>query len=143
MRDNPSPNAMKTLTNRNLRRVSALAAFAIALFFLIPLASAPAQTHDLDYLLVGGRIVDGTGSFPRLADVGIRGDRIAFIGNAASAHVHAKQTFSAKGLIICPGFIDPHTHADGYLNDPVRHSNLNYIMQGVTTVVVGNDGGGP
>ena len=137
---------MKTrTTDLNLRRASALAAFAIALFFLIPLASAPAQTQmqPLDYLLVGGRIVDGTGSGPRRADLGIRGDRIAFIGNAAAAHVHAKQTFSAKGLIICPGFIDPHTHADGYLNDPVRRNNLNYIMQGVTTVVVGNDGGGP
>lgn len=121
------------------------AAFAIAVFFLIPLASAPAQTQtqQLDYLLVGGRIVDGTGSALRRADVGIAGDRIAFIGNASRAHIHAKQTFSAKGLIICPGFIDPHTHADGYLNDPVRRNNLNYIMQGVTTVVVGNDGGGP
>ena len=135
---------MKTLlTNLNLRRSSALAAIVITIFFLLPLASVPAQTQPLDYLLVGGRIVDGTGSGPRRADVGITGDRIAFIGNAAAAHVRARQTFSAKGLIICPGFIDPHTHADGYLNDPVRRNNLNYIMQGVTTVVVGNDGGGP
>ncbi|MGC1105569.1 MAG: amidohydrolase family protein [Candidatus Acidiferrales bacterium] len=135
---------MKTrLENANMRRTSALAAFAIALLVLIPLASAPAQTPQLDYLLVGGRIVDGTGSGPRRADVGIRGDRIVFIGNATRARVHAKQTFSTKGLVICPGFIDPHTHADGYLNDPVRRNNLNYIMQGVTTVVVGNDGGGP
>ncbi|MGB6877419.1 MAG: D-aminoacylase [Candidatus Acidiferrales bacterium] len=135
---------MKTLpTNLNLRRASALAAIAIALFVLIPLASAPAQTQPLDFLLLGGRIVDGTGSAPRRADVGIRGDRIAFIGNASRAHFHANQTISAKGLIICPGFIDPHTHADGYLNNSIRRNNLNYIMQGVTTVVVGNDGGGP
>jgi len=125
-----------------LRCKPALAAFLVAFLLLIPLTSV-AQTQPLDYLLVGGRIVDGTGSAPRRADLGIRGDRIAFIGNAAPAHVHAKQTFSAKGLIICPGFIDPHTHADAYLNDPVRRNNLNYIMQGVTTVVVGNDGGGP
>ena len=135
----------KLPTVATIRRASALAALAVALFFLPPLASTPAQTQtqQLDYLLVGGRIVDGTGSGPRRADVGIAADRIAFIGNASRAHVHAKQTFSAKGLIICPGFIDPHTHADGYLNDPVRRNNLNYIMQGVTTVVVGNDGGGP
>jgi N-acyl-D-amino-acid deacylase len=136
---------MKTLTtNQDLRRASTLTALAVAaaLFLLVP--NAPqAQTQSLDYLLVGGRIVDGIGSGPRRADVGIRGERIAFIGNASHAHIHAKQTFSAKGLIICPGFIDPHTHADGYLNDPVRRNNLNYIMQGVTTVVVGNDGGGP
>ncbi len=107
-------------------------------------ASAPqAQTQSLDFLLLGGRIVDGTGVPPRRADVGIRGDRIVFIGNASAAHLRANQTISAKGLIICPGFIDPHTHADGYLNNPARRNNLNYIMQGVTTVVVGNDGGGP
>jgi N-acyl-D-amino-acid deacylase len=140
------------MSNASLRRsifqrASALAAIGTAIFLLIPLASAPAQTGGsaarLDYLLVGGRIVDGTGSGPQRADIGIRGDRIAFIGNHAAGHVHAEQTFSAKGLIICPGFIDPHTHADGYLNDPVRRNNLNYIMQGVTTVVIGNDGGGP
>jgi N-acyl-D-aspartate/D-glutamate deacylase len=107
------------------------------------LARGSAPQDQLDYLLVGGRIVDGTGSSPHRADVGIRGDRIAFIGNAVARHLRAKQSFSAQGLIICPGFIDPHTHADGYLNDPVRRNNLNYIMQGVTTVVVGNDGDGP
>ncbi|HLW82228.1 MAG TPA: D-aminoacylase [Candidatus Acidoferrales bacterium] len=135
---------MKTLlTNLSLRRASALVALAIAIFFLVPLASAPAQTQPLDYLIVGGRIVDGTGSAPRRADVGIRGDRIVFIGDAAAAHIQAKRTIDAKGLIVCPGFIDPHTHADGYLSDPVRRNNLNYVMQGVTTVVTGNDGEGP
>jgi N-acyl-D-amino-acid deacylase len=135
---------MKTvLTNLSLRRAPALTALAVAFFFLVPLSSAPAQTQPLDYLLAGGRIVDGTGSAPRRADVGIRSDRIVFIGDAASAHIQAKRTIDAKGLIICPGFIDPHTHADGYLSDPVRRNNLNYIMQGVTTVVTGNDGEGP
>ena len=98
---------------------------------------------SLDYLIEGGKIVDGTGTPERRADVGIRGDRIVFIGDAAIAHVKATHVISAKGLVICPGFIDPHTHADAYLSDPARRSNLNYIMQGVTTVVTGNDGGGP
>ena len=124
-------------------KASALAAIVIGVLSLIPLGSAPAQTQELDYLLAGGRIVDGTGSAPRRADVGIRGDRIVFIGDAASTHTQAKRAIDAKGLIICPGFIDPHTHADGYLSDPVRRNNLNYIMQGVTTVVTGNDGEGP
>ena len=105
--------------------------------------SQAAQCETVDYLLVGGRIVDGTGAPARRADVGIRGDRIVFIGDAAAAHVDAKRKISAKGLVICPGFIDPHTHADAYLSDPARRSNLNYIMQGVTTVVTGNDGEGP
>lgn len=120
-----------------------------ALFLILALASTsraqtkPVQEQSLDYLLVGGQILDGTGSAPRLADIGIRGDRIGFIGKASAAHLRAAHTISAKGLIICPDFIDPHTHADGYLDDPVRRNNLNYIMQGVTTVVTGNDGDGP
>lgn len=101
------------------------------------------QSQPLDYLLLGGTVVDGSGSAPRPADVGIRAGRIVFIGNASAAHLRAAHTISAKGLIICPGFIDVHTHADAYLADPIRKNNLNYIMQGVTTVVTGNDGGGP
>jgi N-acyl-D-amino-acid deacylase len=102
-----------------------------------------AQGEALDFLLVGGQVVDGTGSEARPADIGIRGERIAFVGDAAASHLQAKQTFSVAGLIVAPGFIDPHTHADGYLSSPTRRNNLNYIMQGVTTVVTGNDGEGP
>ncbi|HKW89606.1 MAG TPA: amidohydrolase family protein [Candidatus Acidoferrales bacterium] len=131
---------------------TSFASFASLVFFLLILLLAPAapakagnapQTQPLDYLLVGGTVVDGSGSAPRPADVGIRGDRIVFIGDSASAHLRAARTIDAKGLIICPGFIDPHTHADSYLSDPDRKNNLNYVMQGVTTVVTGNDGGGP
>ncbi|HEV2421084.1 MAG TPA: D-aminoacylase [Candidatus Acidoferrales bacterium] len=138
-------------TNLAFRRAALLAVLSLAASTLLSASrfsaekqrsSAVAQT-SVDYLLVGGRIVDGTGSAPRLADVGIRGDRIAFIGNAAAAHLHATEAISAKGLIICPGFIDPHTHANAYVDNPARRNNLNYIMQGVTTVVTGNDGGGP
>jgi N-acyl-D-amino-acid deacylase len=123
-------------------------AFLLAVSLLVSPASArPAASssrpESVDYLLLGGTIVDGSGSAPRPADVGIRGDRIVFIGNASAAHLRAAHTIRAKGLIICPGFIDVHTHADGYLADPARRSNLNYLMQGVTTVVTGNDGEGP
>lgn len=132
------------MNHRFFGRASVLAASAVAFFFFAPPAPLPqAQTQPLDFLLVGGRVADGTGARLRRADVGIRGDRIAFIGNSSAAAVHANQIISAKNLILSPGFIDPHTHADGYLNDPRRRNNLNYIMQGVTTVVVGNDGGGP
>ena len=94
----------------------------------------------VDLLLGGGTVVDGTGSAPRQADVGIRGDRIAFIGNAKEAKLHAVRVLDARGLVIAPGFIDPHTHADADLSSATRNSNLNYLMQGVTTVIVGNDG---
>ena len=81
----------------------------------------------------------------RNADVAITGDRITFVGDAGRANITARRTIDARGLIVAPGFIDPHTHAleDLSSNDPKRRANLDYLMQGVTTVITGNDGGGP
>ena len=103
-------------------------------------AARPAERVDL--LLLGGQVVDGSGSAPRAEDVGIRGDRIAFLGNASKEKVTAEHTLDVRGLIVCPGFIDPHTHTTGDLSSPALNGNVNYLMQGVTTVVAGNDGGG-
>ena len=116
--------------------------FSCGSFHLRGLAyPAPAQ-EPLDLLLEGGQVVDGSGSAPRAEDVGIRGDRIAFLGNASRQKVTAERTLDVHGLIVCPGFIDPHTHALGDLSNPKLNGNVNYLMQGVTTVVAGNDGGG-
>ncbi len=67
------------------------------------------------------------------------------MGDAAKSNVTARRTIDARGLIVAPGFIDPHTHAleDLSSNDPKRRANVDYLMQGVTTVITGNDGGGP
>ncbi|HTI62474.1 MAG TPA: amidohydrolase family protein [Gemmatimonadaceae bacterium] len=105
-----------------------------------PVALA-AQQH-VDLVLRNGTVVDGTGAPGRRADVGITGDRIAFVGDAAASHLTATKTIDASGLIIAPGFIDPHTHTAGDLSNPGRKANLAYLMQGVTTVVTNNDGGG-
>jgi N-acyl-D-amino-acid deacylase len=129
--------------------VAVLCASLLALTFAFASRRAAAQTRaqfemvPADFLLTGGTVIDGTGSPARKADVAITGERILFIGDAAARHLRGRQTIDCTGLIVAPGFIDPHTHADGYLNDPNRKNNLNYIMQGVTTVVTGNDGGGP
>ncbi len=87
--------------------------------------------------------MDGTGSPARAADVAIRGDRIVFVGNSSTAHVSAARTIDATGLIVAPGFIDSHTHAESDLSSSARHGNVNYLMQGVTTVMTGNDGSSP
>ncbi|HKW56008.1 MAG TPA: D-aminoacylase [Candidatus Acidoferrum sp.] len=105
-------------------------------------AHAAPVSEPLDLLLQGGTVVDGSGSVPRAEDVGIRGDRIAFLGNASKERISAARTLDVRGLIVCPGFIDPHTHTLGDLSSPELHGNVNYLMQGVTTVVTGNDGGG-
>ncbi len=90
-------------------------------------------------------VVDGTGAPARQADVAITGDRITFVGDARAARIDAARRIDARGLIVAPGFIDPHTHTYGDLeSDRVeRRGNAAYLMQGVTTVVTGNDGGGP
>jgi N-acyl-D-amino-acid deacylase len=98
-------------------------------------------SQQLDLLILHGKLVDGSGKKPRTADIGIRGDRIAFVGDARKANATAARTIDATGLIVAPGFIDPHTHTLGDLSDQDRKSNQAYLMQGVTTVITGNDGG--
>ncbi|MEY4168189.1 MAG: hypothetical protein RIR52_2013 [Acidobacteriota bacterium] len=107
------------------------------------IAGGHAQSGQLDVLIRGGSVIDGTGGAAREADVGIRGDRIVLVGDAAKEGRSAKRVIEAKGLIIAPGFIDPHTHAADDLGTMAGRSNQNFLFQGVTTVVTGNDGGGP
>ena len=107
---------------------------------LLPYPKAvPAE--QLDILVIHGKLVDGSGKKPRTADVGIRGDRIVFVGDARKQNLTAARVIDATGLIVAPGFIDPHTHTLSDLSDAKRKSNEAYLMQGVTTVVTGNDGG--
>ncbi len=98
---------------------------------------------SLDILIANGTILDGIDQKGYAADIGIIADTIAFIGNSKDANLEAKETIDATGYIVAPGFIDPHTHAFSDLSHPERSANLNYLMQGVTTVITGNDGGGP
>jgi len=89
-----------------------------------------------DLVLLGGLVVDGTGSPGRVADVGILGGRIVSIGNLAGSR--ATDTINVAGLVVAPGFIDVHTHADGIAKRPDAG---NFVRMGVTTIVAGNCGG--
>lgn len=101
-------------------------------------------TAPLDILITGGMVYDGSGSAGRITSVGIRGDRVVFVG-AARRGLTAVRRIDARGLIVSPGFIDPHTHAyDGLARlDSAGRQNTSSLMQGVTTVVLGADGRGP
>jgi N-acyl-D-amino-acid deacylase len=114
-------------------------------FLSFTLAVTLLQAGPVDVLIRGGTVYDGSGRPGRLTDVGIRGDRIAFVGDAARAGVSAGRTLDARGLIVAPGFIDPHTHSlEGlpFLSEE-RRRNVGTLMQGVTTVTIGADGRGP
>src|SRR4051812_31748007 len=103
---------------------------------------ALSQAPAADVLLRGGSVVDGTGAPARRADVAVSGDRVVFIGDAVRAGIQARRTIDATGLVVAPGFIDPHTHTLEDLSAPARRGNADYLLQGVTTVVTNNDGGG-
>lgn len=120
---------------------SVLPSITAAILMLIGMSAARAQSVDV--LISGGRVVDGTGTAPRVTDIGIRGDRIAFVGDAKARGVQATRTIDARGLIVSPGFIDPHAHVSGELGRAGAGRLDGYLMQGVTTVLTGNDGQGP
>src|ERR1043166_6816142 len=104
-------------------------------------AAVLAPLPALDILIVNGRVVNGSGKGTRKADIGIRGDLIVFVGDARKAQVEAARTIDAAGMIVAPGFIDGHTHTLGDLSNEATKSNQAFLLQGVTTVVTGNDGG--
>jgi len=92
-----------------------------------------------DIVLRGGRVLDGTGAPWRVADVGIRRDRIVRVGRLGRSG--AARTIDASGCYVAPGFIDIHTHSDvGIL---VERTAECAVRQGVTTHVIGNCGDSP
>lgn len=119
---------------RRLPLLSGLLASLLGTLISTPLT---AQTYDI--LIRNGRVIDGSGNPWVAADVAINGDRIVAVGNLSGSQ--GRQTIDATGLVVAPGFIDPHTHAiRGIFDVPTAESAL---LQGVTTLTEGNDGSSP
>jgi len=91
---------------------------------------------NFDLLIRNGTVLDGTGAEAISADIGICGDRIETVGDLSGGE--AKQTIDATGKLVCPGFIDAHSHSDAYLLVEPRASSK--VFQGITTEVCGNCG---
>lgn len=91
---------------------------------------------SFDLLIRGGTVIDGSGAPATKADVAIKGDRIAAIGDLASAAAAAE--IDATDRVVAPGFIDVHAHMDGWLLKQPQISSK--TLQGFTTEVIGLDG---
>ncbi len=101
-----------------------------------PGARAPARGRQPDLVLRGARVADGTGAPLFVADVAMAGDRISAVGRVTEA---GSEEIELEGMVLAPGFIDIHSHADLELFVEPRAESR--IRQGVTLEVVGQDGG--
>lgn len=116
---------------------------AVALLIAVAAAGVPAQqgATSFDIVIRNGRVLDGTGNPWYRADIGIRGDRIVAVGSLPDAK--ATTTVDARDRFVTPGFIDVHSHAGpGLSTEGLKHGQP-LLAQGLTTVFVNPDGGGP
>lgn len=126
------------------RRPAVAPAPALALPLTLAVALAGCGGGDsgaYDVLLTGGRVLDGSGDPPLVADVAVRDGRIAAVGDLSGAS--AALELDVAGLYVAPGFIDVHSHAGPGLATEDRSIAEPLLAQGLATVVINPDGGGP
>jgi N-acyl-D-amino-acid deacylase len=97
--------------------------------------AAVAQGSRYDLVIAGGTVVDGSGRAGTVTDIGVKDGRIVALGR--NLRGQAAQVVNASRMIVAPGFIDVHTHADRLVDRP---SASNFVRMGVTTIVAGNCG---
>lgn len=115
--------------------------FLISIFFItgvIIRASDKESDFTYDIIIDNAKVFDGSLRKAFKADVAVKGDTIVKI--AKSIKAPAKTVIPANGLYVCPGFIDLHTHVDRGMYFPENRACLNFLKQGVTSVVVGQCG---
>ncbi len=113
----------------------------LALALLAPARAADPKAPDAEFVIRGATIHDGTGKPGYKGDLHIKGDKIVAVGAVGDAA--GAKVIDGAGLVVCPGFIDLHTHCDSGLTGARGRANKNYATQGCTTVVTGNCGTGP
>ena len=123
---------------RDTSRITTVTIAGVSALVSLALSAQPAADYDL--LIRNGLVLDGTGSPAIQTDIGVRGGRIARMG--ALGQAGARTIVDARGHYVAPGFIDVHSHAGEGLAGELNHGQP-VLAQGITTVVVNPDGGGP
>jgi N-acyl-D-amino-acid deacylase len=125
-----------------IRRTVQSLLLASGLVAVAAVGNAASGKGRADILIKGGTIYEGGTGKPYVGDVAISGDRIVYVGRASRLTVG--RVIDAKGMIVAPGFIDAHTHADSFIRSPDKAVRVNaaWLDQGVSTVVIGVDGYG-
>jgi N-acyl-D-amino-acid deacylase len=115
--------------------------FVASVLFAISLSGCrEGDPLNADLLLTGGTLIDGSGSGDVSGDIAVTADRITFIGDARAVGLQARDTADVAGLLVTPGFVDMHSHAA--LDEEYGQDGRAFLYQGVTSVVLGVDGGG-
>ncbi len=122
---------MKPLTRRDFVKLSGFGTMGLVL--------GCSRTRSFDLIIRNGLVLDGSGGPGIAADIGIRGKLITAVDDLGKAR--ARQVLDASDRVVCPGFIDIHTHTDTELL--VNGKGESKIRQGVTTEVSGNCGSSP
>lgn len=116
-----------------------ITSFIFSLFIISLWPPAPIAQVSTSFVIVNARVVDGTGAAARQASVRVVDGRITDVGDVRTAA--SDRVVDAKDLVLAPGFIDTHNHStDGLLTEP---SAVSQVSQGITTLVVGQDGSSP
>ncbi|MDZ7682053.1 MAG: amidohydrolase family protein [Fodinibius sp.] len=118
-----------------LRKLSCTLILLLILFTV----NIPASAQSWDWHIENGTVIDGTGQESYHADLLIRGDSVGFVGDVDADTISAQHYVDASGKVVTPGFIDAHAHGNPLETPEFR----NFLGMGVTTIVLGQDGGSP
>ena len=106
---------------------------------IIPVFALPVWAQTASFVIRNATIIDGTGKPGRIGDVRVEGDTITTVGKVKPKN--GEQVIDGTGLVLAPGFIDIHNHSEsGLLREGTA---ANQVSQGITTVIIGPDGGSP
>lgn len=140
------------MSSKSLKRIFSIAVYVSGVLILSACSENKPTSNKsvsetksvlVDTLIINGNVYDGIETKSQALDIAICGIEICGLYPTGKHAVKATTTIDVGGKVVSPGFIDPHTHTLEELYSQDKNHNLNYLTQGVTTVVNGNDGEGP